>query len=127
MLITILAPSYFFCARWAYLQSKNVCLQFSEGGRLQKELEYVEASLGSGAGATNQLLIQTPSAGYSSILTPDALLAHLEVLKTASKVMVEKNDATWTLKDLCYAPTIPTTEVPIIDQVSWTDAFRLSL
>ena len=70
-------------------------LIFSEGGRLQQELEYVEKTLGVGAGATNELIIQTPrrqtnSAG--SILTPDALLAHLDVIKTASQVVVEKED-----------------------------------
>ena len=68
---------------------------FSEGGRLQQELEYVEKTLGVGAGATNELIIQTPrrqtnSAG--SILTPDALLAHLDVIKAASQVVVEKED-----------------------------------
>ena len=67
---------------------------FAEGGRLQQELEYVEATLGVGAGATSELVIQTPkntnSAG--SILTPDALLAHLDVIKAASKVVVEKED-----------------------------------
>ena len=91
---------------------------FPAGGRLEKELEYVEASLGIGAGATNEMIIQTPNQGFSSILTPDALLTHLEVLKTASKVMVERNDVTWQLKDLCYAPTIPKTETYVIDQVS---------
>ena len=68
-----------------------VFLLFTEGGRLQKELEYVEANLGVGAGATNELIIQTPS-NAGSILTTDALLAHLEVIKAASQVVVEKED-----------------------------------
>ena len=45
-----------------------------------------------GAGATNEMIIQTPQHGFTSVLTPDALLTHLEVLKTASKVKIEKND-----------------------------------
>lgn len=64
-----------------------------EGGRLQKELEYVESTLGVGAGATNELIIQTPRESESgSILTTDALLTHLEVIKAASRVVVEKED-----------------------------------
>ena len=84
-------------------------------------MEYVEKTLGVGAGATNELIIQTPrrqtnSAG--SILTPDALLAHLDVIKTASQVVVEKEDVTWQLKDLCYELTAPITDITVIDQVS---------
>ena len=52
---------------------------FSEGGRLEKELRYVSETLGVGAGATHQLIIQTPSedSRHASILTSDALLTHL--------------------------------------------------
>ena len=54
----------------------------------------------------------------STVLSSEALLLHLEVLKNASKVVVEKEDVTWKLKDLCYAPTIPLTEIQMIDGVS---------
>ena len=67
--------------------SKHIifCDIFSEGGRLQKELSYVEETLGVGAGATNELIIQTPSEddGYSfgngrnklsTVLSSEALL-----------------------------------------------------
>ena len=69
-------------------------LFLSEGGRLEKELRYVDDHLGVGAGATNEMLIQTPSedGGTASILTSEALLAHLEILKTASRVVVERDD-----------------------------------
>lgn len=102
---------------------------FAEGGRLQKELRYVEDTLGAGAGATNELIIQTPleddgdqsfgskMTSLSTVLTSEALLLHLEVLRNASKVVVEKEDVTWKLKDLCYAPTIPLTEIQMIDRV----------
>ena len=61
---------------------------------MQKELEYVDSTLGVGSGATNELVIQTPSLEYdaASILTTEALLAHLDVIKAASKVVVEKED-----------------------------------
>ena len=99
---------------------------------MQKELRYVEDTLGAGAGATNELIIQTPSEEadeynfgngrnkLSTVLSSEALLLHLEVLRNASKVVVEKDDVTWKLKDLCYAPTIPLTEIQMIDKV-WVD------
>ena len=100
----------------------------TEGGRLQRELTYVEDTLGPGAGATNELIIQTPSDDYeygfgsagtklSTVLSSEALLLHLDVLRNASKVVVEIDDVTWKLKDLCYAPTIPLTEIQMIDKV----------
>ena len=109
---------------WKFLFS----LFFAEGGRLQKELSYVEETLGAGAGATNELIIQTPAQNeeygfgngknkLSTVLSSEALLLHLEVLKDASKIVVEKDDVTWKLKDLCYAPTIPLTEIQMIDKV----------
>ena len=67
---------------------------FAEGGRLQKEMDYVESKLGTGAGATNELVIQTPRAEHDagSILTTDALLTHLDVIQAAKRVVVEKED-----------------------------------
>ena len=69
---------------------------FAEGGRLERELEYVEQQLGKGAGASNEMIIQTPanadSSGTASILTPEALLAHLNILKAATRVVVERDD-----------------------------------
>jgi hypothetical protein len=69
-------------------------LFFSEGGRLEKELQYVSETLGVGAGATHQLIIQTPSedSRLASVLTPESLLTHLEVIKAATRVVVEKDD-----------------------------------
>ena len=65
----------------------------SEGGRLQKELQYVESKLGNGAGATYELIIETPKESESgSILTTEALLTHLDVIRTASRIVVEKED-----------------------------------
>ena len=74
------------------------------------------------------MIIQTPSEDVeynfgngrnklSTVLSSEALLLHLEVLRNASKVVIEKDDVTWKLKDLCYAPTIPLTEIQMIDKV----------
>lgn len=66
----------------------------SEGGRLEKELEYISKTLGDGSGATNQLLIQTPveDGRFSTVLSSEALLTHLEVMKSATRVFVEVDD-----------------------------------
>ena len=55
-------------------------------------MQYVEDTLGYGAGSTSELIIQTPVNDDSNVLTPDALLTHLEILRNASKVVVERHD-----------------------------------
>jgi hypothetical protein len=64
------------------------------GGRLDNELNYVEETLGSGAGGVNQMLIQTAGddSGDGLLLTPDSLLRHLEVLRRATRVTVQRDD-----------------------------------
>ena len=61
-----------------------------EGGRLDKELRYVEDTLGKDYGGINQMLIQTAEDG--NLLTSDSLIQHLEVLKRATRVRVEMDD-----------------------------------
>lgn len=67
-------------------------LHFSEDGRLENELNYMEKTLGDGYGSSYQLIIQTPKMSDANILTPNALLYHLEVLKSAVAVEVELFD-----------------------------------
>ena len=65
----------------------------TEGGRLEKELAYMRRTLGEGAGSTHQILIQTPSNGQGgSLLSRDALLAHLRAVQAATKVTVDMFD-----------------------------------
>jgi patched 1 protein len=115
----LILGSFAVCLKSATMESRVEKLWVEAGGRLQQELEYVEATLGVGAGATNELIIQTPSdfEDSGSVLTSEALLTHLDVIKAASRVVVEKEDVTWQLSDLCYAPTIPLTEIQVIDQI----------
>ena len=61
-----------------------------EGGRLDREMEYIESTLGEGAGGINQMFLQTSEAG--KMLTSDAMLNHLEVLLRATRVTVSKDD-----------------------------------
>ena len=66
-------------------------LWVEEGGRLDRELAYVEKTLGKDYGGINQMLIQT-SETRGSLLTQEALLAHLDVLKEATRVHVDMDD-----------------------------------
>ena len=64
-----------------------------EGGRLDREMDYVADTLGAGAGGVNQMFIQTAAeGGAGKMLTADALLTHLEVLMKATRVTVSKDD-----------------------------------
>ena len=65
-------------------------LWVEEGGRLDRELGYVERTLGKDYGGINQMLIQTSEGG--NLLTQDSLLAHLDVLKEATRVHVDMDD-----------------------------------
>ncbi|KAF0297177.1 Protein patched [Amphibalanus amphitrite] len=92
-------------------------LNLYQGGRLQRELEYVRSSLGEGAGSLHQIVVQTPREDDSSVLRAEALLAHYEAVKAASQVSVDMHDITWRLRDLCYAPGFPVYEEHLIDQI----------
>ena len=61
-----------------------------EGGRVAREMEYMDSTLGEGAGGVNQMLIQTGEG--SNLLSADSLLHHLKILKRASRVTVQKDD-----------------------------------
>jgi len=90
-------------------------LWVEEGGRLDRELAYVEETLGSGSGGINQMVIQTGE--DAALLTPDSLLHHLDVLKSATRVTVEMDDVTWKLSDLCYKTSMPETEIQFVETI----------
>lgn len=90
---------------------------FAEGGRLEQELAYTQESLGEIESTTHQLLIQTPKDPDASVLHPQALLTHLEVLETATSVKVDMFERTWRLRDLCIVPTIPSFDMAFIEQI----------
>jgi hypothetical protein len=95
-----------------YSQDRIEKLWVEAGGRLDTELQYVEETLGSAAGGVNQMVIQTlggangggasggayddgessGDGGGSILLTPDSLLRHLEVLRRATRVTVQRDD-----------------------------------
>ncbi|XP_072172750.1 protein patched homolog 1-like [Diadema setosum] len=87
------------------------------GGRLEKELEYTEATLGSGWGATSQIIVQTPKKQGENILTQTALLQHVRSAVLATQVEVDMYGVTWSFKDLCYITEYPSFEDLLIDSI----------
>lgn len=82
--------------------------------RIDSELNYINGAIGETSGSTSQLLIQTPHKDdFDNILTVDALMVHLEALAIATHVTIDLYDVTWSLKELCYTPTLPDFDLPI--------------
>ena len=92
-------------------------LWVEEGGRVEQELKYIKSTLGEDIGSTDQLVIQTPRDVNANILYPDALLHHLEVMKTATELTVDMFEVTWRLKDVCLTPSIPSYEESHIERI----------
>lgn len=67
-------------------------LWVEEGGRLEKETQYIRQTLGDGVGNTNQIVIQTPRANSGSVLHTNSLLLHLEALRVALTTTVDLFD-----------------------------------
>ncbi|XP_067002180.1 protein patched [Anabrus simplex] len=108
-----------FCVglKSAQVHSRVDQLWVEEGGRLERELRYTQAALGEADTSTHQLVIQTPRDPAASLLHPQALLTHLQVVRAAMGVTVHLFDITWRLKDLCYSLSIPNYEIHYIDQI----------
>jgi len=75
--------------------------------RVDSELQLVSSAVGEGAGSTSQLLLQTPKSQNANVLTVEAFMIHLEAMAIATHVTVELFDVSWSLKDICFTPTIP--------------------
>ncbi|XP_037941550.1 protein patched-like [Teleopsis dalmanni] len=109
-----------FCVglKSAQIHSKVHQLWIQEGGRLESELAYTQKTIGEDESTTHQLIIQTAHDPNASVLHPQALLAHLEVLKKATAVKIHMFDAEWGLRDMCNSPTTPSFEGPyFIEQI----------
>ncbi|KAH8399350.1 hypothetical protein KR215_008222 [Drosophila sulfurigaster] len=101
-----------FCVglKSAQIHSKVHQLWIQEGGRLESELAYTQKTIGEDVSTTHQLLIQTAHDPNASVLHPQALQSHLEVLIKATAVKVHMYDTEWGLKDMCNSPTTPSFE-----------------
>lgn len=82
-----LCHNYWYC----FLNPNFVLFVFfhAVGGRLEQELEYTEATLGTGWGATSQIIVQTPKNSGENILTQSALLQHVRSAVLATQVEVD--------------------------------------
>ncbi|XP_017867953.1 PREDICTED: protein patched [Drosophila arizonae] len=101
-----------FCVglKSAQIHTKVHQLWIQEGGRLESELAYTQKTIGEDESSTHQLIIQTAHDPNASVLHPQALLSHLEVLVKATAVKVQINDTEWGLRDICNSPTTPSFE-----------------
>ncbi|XP_061399904.1 protein patched [Musca vetustissima] len=109
-----------FCVglKSVHIHSKVHQLWIQEGGRLETELAYTQKTIGESESSTHQLLIQTGHDPNASVLHPQALLTHLEVLKRATAVKIHMFDTDWSLRDMCNSPTTPSFEGPFyIEQI----------
>ncbi|XP_037715754.1 protein patched [Drosophila subpulchrella] len=109
-----------FCVglKSAQIHSKVHQLWIQEGGRLEAEMAYTQKTIGEDEAATHQLLIQTTHDPNASVLHPQALLAHLEVLVKATAVKVHLYDTEWGLRDMCNMPSTPSFEgIYYIEQI----------
>ncbi|RUS84708.1 hypothetical protein EGW08_007536, partial [Elysia chlorotica] len=84
-----------------------------EGGRLERELDYVRETIGEGSGTSYELVIQTQREGGPSLLTVDSVWLHYRSLLAATKIEVHVGGISWSFRDLCYAVDFPTTETYI--------------
>ncbi|KAJ1530653.1 hypothetical protein ONE63_005525 [Megalurothrips usitatus] len=118
LFVAILVLSTFCVAlKSASIHTRVDQLWVQEGGRLERELRYSFAALAEPNFATHQLFIQTPKDAGASLLHPNALKAHLQVLQAATQVTVHLFDITWRLRDMCEAASVPRFEEHYIDQI----------
>ncbi|KAK3783203.1 hypothetical protein RRG08_046995 [Elysia crispata] len=88
-----------------------------EGGRLERELDYVHQTIGEGSGTTYELVIQTQREGGPSLLSVDSVLLHYRSLLAATKIEIHVGGISWSFRDLCYAVDFPITETYIVDLI----------
>lgn len=72
---------------------------------VDSELNYVSAYLGQGS--SSQILLQTPRQADKDVLSVESMMLHLEALAIATHVTVDLFDVSWSIKDVCYTPTVP--------------------
>ena len=65
-----------------------MCVSSTEGGRLERELDYVHETIGEGSGTTYELVIQTQKEGGPSLLGVDSLTLHYRSLLAATKIEI---------------------------------------
>ena len=90
-----------------------------EGGRLERELDYIRNTVGEGSGTSYELIIQTPKKGLS-LLSVESVTLHYQAVLAATKVKVDIDGLTWGFRDICYTADFPITEANLVDLVSYS-------
>lgn len=97
--------------------------------RVESELQAVESVIGEGSGTNSLLILQALNPHQShkrhyqrhtttnDILSVDSLMIHLETLAIATHVTVDLYEVTWSLKDLCFSPTLPDFEDMLVNKL----------
>lgn len=67
--------------------------------------------------STHQMVIQTGTDPDVDLLHPHGLLEHLTLVQKATQVTLTMYDVTWSLKDFCQSPSIPTFDAHYIEQM----------
>ncbi|KAJ3594314.1 hypothetical protein NHX12_003621 [Muraenolepis orangiensis] len=103
--------------RVAAIETDIEQLWVEAGSRVSQELRYTKEKQGEESVFTSQMLIQTPKAEGSDILTQDALLVHMEAALSASKVQVSLFGKSWDLNKICYKSGVPIIENVMIERM----------
>lgn len=74
---------------------------------IDAERRYIEKMAAPNIGSTNQLLIQTNSNPQASILNVESFKTHIKAMAIATQTTIDLFDNTWSLKDVCYLPSLP--------------------
>nr|KAI8754123.1 protein patched-like protein 1-like [Biomphalaria glabrata] len=99
-----------------HLETNVEELWVEEGGRLEKELQYMKDTIGVGSGTSYELIIQSPKKGVS-LLNMESVLFHYQAVQAATKIKVDIDGLTWSFKDICYTPSFPVTENSFVDMI----------
>ncbi|CAB3364568.1 Hypothetical predicted protein [Cloeon dipterum] len=93
-------------------------LWFEDSENLNNERSYTKKWQGEDETVlNNQMFVQRPAFPNTSVLTPEALIAHSDVLKRASSVSVDMYDKHWELQHLCAALSFPSFEDGMVDRI----------
>lgn len=106
--------------------------------RIENELQAIDAAIGEGAGSNSLLILQTPKRRHQQqaqayrknnnknldttrtsedVLTIESFMIHLEAVAIATHVTIDLFDISWSLKDICFSPTLPDYEGLVVNQM----------
>ncbi|CAI9725752.1 protein patched homolog 1-like [Octopus vulgaris] len=112
----LLLSLFCFGLKTGTLETNVEQLWVEQDGRLSKERDYTRKTIGEGSGTTYEVIIQTPENGLN-ILSVESMLLHLQAVMAAAKIEVKLYDITWSLHDICYAPSSDIFVQPYLEKI----------